>query len=104
MKKVEYVVPLGFDGRRRVCHERIEGKIIRFMVQYEILVKGQWHPVVRYDTSHGFAHRDIMYPDGRKDKANMLSKDLNICLTFAENDLRANWADYRGRFLKEIEK
>jgi hypothetical protein len=45
-----------------------------------------------------------MYPDGRKDKANMLSKDLNICLTFAENDLRANWADYRGRFLKEIEK
>ena len=104
MKEVEYVAPLGFDGRRRIRHERIEGKIVRFMVQYEILVKGQWHPVVRYDTSHGFAHRDLMHPDGRKEKTDLLSKDLNICLTFAENDLRANWTDYRRRFLKEVEK
>ncbi|MFH1953982.1 MAG: hypothetical protein ABIL06_20485 [Pseudomonadota bacterium] len=104
MKQVEYVAPLGYDGRRRIRHERIEGKVVRFMVQYEILVKGQWHPVVRYDTSHGFAHRDLMHPDGRKEKTNLLLKDLNICLTFAENDLRANWTNYRGRFLKEIEK
>ena len=47
---------------------------------------------------------DVMYTDGRKEKTDLLSKDLNICLTFAENDLRANWANYRKRFLKEIEK
>jgi len=104
MKKVEYVAPLGFDGRRRVRHERTEGEVIRFMVQYEILVDGQWHSVVRYDNCHGFSHMDLMHPGGRKEKTDLLLKDLNICLTFAENDLRANWANYRKRFLKEIEK
>lgn len=104
MKIVEYVAPLGVDGRRRIRHERVEGKVVAFMVQYEIFVNDRWHPVVRYDTSHGFAHRDLMHPDGRKEKMDLLSPDLNICLTFAENDLRANWTDYRRRFLKEVEK
>lgn len=104
MRRIEYVAALGSDGRRRTCHERIEGKVVCFTVQYEISVQGQWHPVVRYDTAHGFAHRDLMHPDGRKEKTDMLSEDLNFCLTYAENDLRTNWADYRRRFLKEIEK
>jgi hypothetical protein len=104
MRKVEYVAPLGVNGRRRVRHERTESKVVRFTVQYEILVKGQWYPVVRYDTAHGFAHRDLIHADGRKEKMNLLSNDLNICLTFAENDLRANWASYRRRFLMEMEQ
>jgi len=104
MRLVEYVAPLGMDGRRRVRHERVEGKIVAFVVQYEIFVEEKWRAVVRYDTSHGFAHRDIMHPDGRKEKLDLLSTDLNICLTFAENDLRANWMDYRRRFMKELEK
>jgi len=102
MKVVEYVAPLGFDGRRRVRHTRFEGKVTEFMVQYEIFVKGKWYEVVRYDTSHGYAHRDLMHADGRKEKVEMLFKDLNICLTYAENDLRANWKNYRERFLKEV--
>jgi len=102
MKLVEYVAPLGFDGRRRVRHTRSEGKVTEFMVQYEILVIGKWRPVVRYDTSHGYAHRDLMHADGRKEKVELLLRNLNICLTYAENDLRANWKFYRERFLKEI--
>jgi hypothetical protein len=78
MKVVEYLVPIGIDGRRRVRHTRFEGKVTEFMVQYEIFVKGKWYEVVRYD------------------------KDLNICLTYAENDLRANWKNYRERFLREV--
>jgi len=53
------------------------------------------------DTSHGYAHRDVMLADGRKEKTDLLLKDLNICLTYAENDLRANWRLYREGFLKE---
>ena len=64
MKVVEYVAPLGFDGRRRVRHTRFEGKVTEFMVQYEIFVKEKWYEVVRYDTSHGYAHRDLMHADG----------------------------------------
>ena len=57
---------------------------------------------MRYDTSQGYAHRDLMHADGRKEKVELLLRNLNICLTYAENDLRANWKFYRERFLKEI--
>ena len=78
-------------------------KSLEFMVQYEIFVRGKWHPVVRYDTSHGYAHKDLMHADGRKEKVELLLRNLSICLTYAENDLRANWKIYREGFLKEVE-
>ena len=103
MRVVEYVVLLGNDGRRRVRHTRVGGNVTEFMVQYEIFVDGKWHEVVRYDTSHGYAHKDLIHADGRKEKVTLFFKDLNICLTYAENDLRANWKNYRDKFLKELE-
>lgn len=45
--------------------------------------------------------KDKLDADGRKEKTSLLFTDLNICLTYAENDLRANWKFYRERFLKE---
>ena len=95
MKIVEYVVALGLDGRRRTRHSRIGGKVTEFIVQYELFVEGKWHQVVRYDTSHGYAHKDLMHANGRKEKFELFFQDLNICLTYAENDLRANWENYR---------
>ena len=103
MRVVEYVVLLGNDGRRRVRHTRVGGNVTEFMVQYEVFVEGKWHEVVRYDTSHGYAHKDLIHADGRKEKVTLFFKDLNICLTYAENDLRANWKNYRDKFLKELE-
>jgi len=102
MRAVEYLVSLGIDGRRRVRHAKIRGKITEFMVQYELFVEEKWHEVVRYDTSHGYAHRDLIHADGRKEKLELFFRDLNICLTYAENDLRANWKNYREKFLKEV--
>ncbi len=103
MRVVEYVVLLGNDGRRRVRHTRVGGNVTEFMVQYEIFVEEKWNEVVRYDTSHGYAHKDLIHADGRKEKVDLFFEDLNICLTYAENDLRANWKNYRDKFLKELE-
>jgi hypothetical protein len=72
------------------------------MVQYELFVEGKWHEVVRYNTSHGYVYRDLIHADGRKEKLELFFRDLNICLTYAENDLRANWKNYREKFLKEV--
>lgn len=72
-----------------------------FMVQLEINLKEKWKPVIRYDTVHGFAHRDILKADGRTEKTPLPIGDFNSALTFAEMDLRANWELYRERFLKE---
>ena len=102
MKVVEYVAPLGSDGRRRVRHVRVQGRIVEFMVQYEIKIGGEWHPVVRYDTAHGFAHQDILHWRRPAEKRDLPGRDYNLTLSFAEDDLRRNWNAYRERFMREV--
>lgn len=72
------------------------------MVQMEIFSNDKWHPVVRYDTAHGAAHKDLMHYDGRIDKMPIFGLDYTDSLLFAETDLLANWENYREMFLKEI--
>ena len=102
MKIVEYVAPLGTEGRRRVRHVRLRGQVIEFLVQYEIRVAGEWYPVVRYYTAHGFAHKDILHPARKADKEVLPFTDYNLALIYAENDLRKNWVKYREAFLQEV--
>ena len=75
--------------------------MIDFVVQLEVNLRGEWKPAVRYDTAHGFAHRDIFHADGRTEKVPLSVSDYNSALTFAESDLRTNWELYRERFLRE---
>jgi hypothetical protein len=104
LKIVEFVTPLGFDGRRRTRHVRINGKVIEFVVQYEIKISEEWYPVVRYDTSHGFAHKDTLSYRGETIKEKLPFNDFNLALTFAEKDLKDNWQKYRELFLKEVKE
>ena len=75
--------------------------MIEFMVQLEVNLRGKWKPVIRYDTAHGFTHRDIFHADGRTEKTPFPVSDYNTALTFAELDLRTNWELHRERFLRE---
>jgi hypothetical protein len=102
MKIVEYVTPLGLDGRRRTRHTREYNNVVIFLVQYELNIKGKWYPVVRYDTAHGFAHKDILSFKGEARKERLPFNDFNLALTFAEKDLRYNWKEYRENFLTEV--
>jgi len=68
---------------------------VEFAVQYEIRLGGEWRPVVRYDTAHGFAHRDLFSEKGECVKTPLEMTDLNMALTFAESDLKTNWQWYR---------
>jgi len=104
MKIVEFVTPLSFDGRRRTRHVRIGTNIVEFVVQYELKIFDEWYPVVRYDTAHGFAHKDKISYKGEAIKEELPFNDFNLALTFAEKDLRDNWQKYREHFLKEVRK
>jgi len=97
----EFVVLLSGDCRIRHYHNRTRSQILEFMVQLEILSKGRWTPIVRYDTAHDHAHRDIFHGDGRVEKVPLSFGDYNSALTFAEMDIRSNWEQYRERFLRE---
>lgn len=93
---------MGHGGRRRARHVRVENNVVEFTVQYEICVRDEWYPVVRYDTAHGFAHRDIISYNGDVKKEEIPFDDFNLALTYAESDLRNNWSKYRAMFLKGV--
>lgn len=99
--ETEYVIRIGLTDRYRHMHVRRHGRIVFFRLQYETKLNDEWYPVVRYDTAHGFAHRDIMNRTGRVvSKTPLFNQDYNDALTFAENDLKLNWEHYRQRFLE----
>ncbi len=79
-------------------------QVLRFVVRLECLFNNKWHPVVRYDTVHGFAHRDILCPSGETDKTEMAIRDYNEALTFAAKDLAQNWEKYRRRYAQWLEQ
>jgi hypothetical protein len=101
LKKVQYVIRLGPSDKYRHLHITEKGKIVFFRVQYETKINDIWYPVVRYDTAHGFAHRDLMSLNGSVKKTPLFNQDFNDALTFAESDLKFNWDNYRRRFLEE---
>lgn len=101
---VEYVIRIGPSDRYRHHHVQEKGKIVFFRVQYETKVNDIWYPVVRYDTAHGFAHRDLMSRKGYIRKTPLFNQDYNDALTFAEHDLKSNWDYYKKRFLEETDE
>lgn len=58
MRTVEFRRLFDDQGAIRVWFESEHGRVLGFVVQLECLFNDEWYPVVRYDTAHGFAHRD----------------------------------------------
>jgi hypothetical protein len=79
------------------------GQVVRFTVQYETTIAGARVPVVRYDTAHGFAHRDRLDRRGRTIAKDELGRGLALAdaLTLADRDLRQNWRRYRRDFVQD---
>lgn len=71
-KRVEYVRPLGHNVRKRHPHVHSRGSITRFVVQLELFYNGEWRPVVRYDTAHGYVHVNVCHASGETEKERLL--------------------------------
>lgn len=70
MKEKEYLKYLDkLDNERvRLRIKTEKGSVVDIVVQYETKIKEQWNAVVRYDCAHGFFHRDVLFPNGNKEK------------------------------------
>lgn len=81
------------------------GQVRRFMVQYETTLAGMRLPVVRYDTAHGAAHRDLMNRRSEEVAKDFLSDTLPLseALAHALRDLRERWPRYREVFLRDLQ-
>ena len=99
MRHLRYFIKLASDDDRiRVDFETDRGKVVALpAVQYETQVAGQWQPVARYDTAHGFFHLDLYTARGTV-KYRIFIQDLSQALTFAIDDLKVNWRVYKRRF------
>jgi len=106
MKEIEYVIYLSAESadRLRVYVRKEKGEILEFVIKYEALISEKWQAIVRYDTAHGFAHRDIIKPNGEIIKHPLFFETYNLAFTFANLDLKANWKQYKDNFEKEINK
>jgi hypothetical protein len=77
--------------------ERIteKGKVVRFRVILLAELEGQIHCVTRYDTAHGFPHRDILAIGGRQiGKEITREGDLNLAFAAACRDIESNHERY----------
>ena len=104
--KIEYEFFLSSDmkDKIRVSFQKRKGEILGFMVQYESLIEEKWHPIVRYDTVHEFAHMDVMHPDGTVDKLPLYFPTYNLAFVYAVQNLKKFWMEYRESYERRMKK
>lgn len=104
MKEVFYFRYLDDDSieRIRIRFKTDKGKFIFVVIQYESYIKNKWTEIVRYDCAHGYFHRDILYPNGEKEKEVISIDNLKDAYNYAEQDIKDHWQFYRERYLKKM--
>lgn len=106
MNEKEFYIYLGdkLTDRIRVKFEKEKGLINDLVLQYEALINKKWHAIVRYDCVHGFFHRDVLKPNGEKEKKAIDMPDLNTAFAFARQDIEDRWKWYKEQYIKKIKK
>ncbi len=97
-RREDFVMALTQDDEILVHLEREGGPVIEFSVQYRARIQGEWWPIVRFDTAHGYAHKDISRPDGSQETQDLKLDDYGVALTHALRDVKMRWEFYRKRY------
>jgi len=74
------------------------------LYQYESFINNNWVAIVRYDCVHGFFHRDVIMPNGDKEKKSIEIDSLKNASKYAEQDLKDRWEWYKERYIKKLNK
>jgi hypothetical protein len=93
-----------YNDRLRFKFRKDKGEILDLVVQYEAFLQEEWKVIVRYDCAHGFFHRDIIHPNGDKDKKAIEVPDLKYAFTFARQDLEDRWEWYKEQYILKLKK
>jgi hypothetical protein len=106
MKEIEFIVYLDNQqlNRLRVRLITESGELIDVLYQYESFINNNWVAIVRYDCAHGFFHRDVLMPNGDKEKKSIEIDSLKNASKYAEQDLKDRWEWYKERYIKKLNK
>lgn len=104
MVEKSFIVLLGDSDRDRyrLFCSTDRGDVEIFCVQYEAFIDEQWRPIVRYDTVHGFPHRDVLHPHQPTEKTTYPGRSNAEVLTLGQEDIKRNWQAYRNQYEKEL--
>jgi hypothetical protein len=75
------------------------GNIIGFAVIQIALIKGDKHQIVRYDCSHGYAHKDCSYEKAMRKEA-LPNRPLDELFNMAKEEIRLNWQNWKSEYLR----
>ena len=93
------------DEDRIVVRMRRSGRhVLRFSVQYEALINGQWHKITRFDNAHGYPHRHVYHPHRQEYKHPMSTTNNNQAFTEAQMVLKKNFMGMRERYILALER
>jgi hypothetical protein len=87
-------IRIGFDLDR--------GSVTDFRVQLESWIDGRWRAITRYDTAHGFAHRDTLGWGGEVIDKSPLPREWDLTRAFnhAVHDLETQADTFRDEFVR----
>lgn len=90
------------NERLRIRLKSEKNLLIDIVFQYESFLDNKWHPIVRYDCAHGYFHRDIIKPNGDKEKQSMNFENLKDAARYAEQDIRDRWEWHKELYLRKL--
>ncbi len=84
---------LGIEGRIDVWFKISKGNVIGFAVNLSYPKGEKSYNVYRYDTSHGYAHREKLWEKGNGEEK-IRGKEYSDILNQAIDDIKENWRRY----------
>jgi hypothetical protein len=77
-----------------------DGKVIDFRVVYLAEIGNKFQCITRYDTAHGYAHRDVLgRKEGLRGKIPCPTMNHNQAFNYAIRDIKTNAPIYLADFL-----
>ena len=104
MKTIEFISYLDYQNLNRLRVRLVidNGVLLDVMYQYEMFLHEEWLAIVRCDCAHGFFHRDVLHPNGDKQKKTIEMDNLKAASKYAEQDLKDRWQWYRENYIKKM--
>ena len=99
MQNKEFIQIVSPEDRLRIRFTKNRGRILQFVVGYEILLKGHWRVVMRYDNCHGSSpHKHTYYLQSKSYKVT-LDMSPEDALTESKSSILNNLQSIRANYL-----
>ncbi len=74
-------------------------KMEKFAIIYYTVIEGEEHQVVRYDCSHDFAHKDLLYLKP-VEKVPLPHLRPEVLVDLAVDEIHDNWRTYKKKYIQ----